>query len=153
MDSIAITAAMSETTFAEIMSCASRKVREVLFAQMSVKAKKKGLTLKVHGKRDERVRKLHERLKVASGTRENEICQELIRTWLYTKRPMLKSALDFLKVPNEDGLVDTELDFFADLTLDQVLSLKSHLETQFLSEEVKIYLNFVNVAHLDKLGY
>ncbi len=145
MDPVLITAAMSEATFAEVITSSSRKLREILFAQMNVKQKKKNLGLHVHEKRDERIRKLHEKLKQASGQREADICRELVRTWLYSKRAMLKAALDFLGIANEDGLVDTEIDFFKELSLERAGELKTHLEKDFPPEHVKIYLEFIEV--------
>ena len=147
MDPVAITAAMSEATFAEVITSSSRQLREILFSQMNIKLKKKNLGLHVHEKRDERIRKLHEKLKQASGKRETDICRELVRTWLYSKRAMLKSALDFLGVPNEDGLVDTEIDFFKELSLERVRELKAHLCEKFSPEHVKIYMQFVEIPH------
>jgi len=149
MDPVLITASMNETTFAEMVSCSSRQIREILFSQMNIKPKKKSLSLKVHEKRDERVRRLHERLKTAAGKKESDICRELIRTWLYTKRPMLKSALDFLGIENEDGLVSIETDFFNNLSADKVKALKEHLEKSFPLEHALIYLQFMEVPHLE----
>jgi hypothetical protein len=124
MDPVLIAASMSEATFAEVIKSSSRQLREILFSQMHVKYSAKKPGLHIHGKRDERIRKLHEKLKQVSGQREIDICRELVRTWLYSKRAMLKAALDFLGVPNQDGLVDAEIDFFKELSLERVRELK-----------------------------
>ncbi len=149
MDPIALTGQISDATFAEMVQSSSRKVREVLYSQFGIKTKKK-FSANLQERRDERVRKLHERLKTGSTKQEAEVCRELIRNWLYGKRPLLKSTLDFLEVPNDNGLVEIELDFFTNLHEDKVEALVKYLCTQFQPEHVAIYLRFVEVPHLDK---
>lgn len=148
MDPVALTAQMSPETFFEVIDASPRKVREMLFSQLGVKAKKKSIGLRLSQKRDERTQKLHERLKEAQTKQEVEVCKELIRNWLYTKRAMLKSALDYLKVPNDNGLVETEIDFFGKLSKSDVDALCKHLEKDFPKEHVELYLKFVDVPHL-----
>jgi hypothetical protein len=144
-------AGMSESTFSEVMKASPRKVREMLFSRLGIKAKKKSVGIKVHEKQELRVRKLHERLKESKTDAETELCEELIRNWLFTKRPMLKSALDFLEVKNDDGLVEEETTFFEELEEEKVKALVAHLvdDGGYSPEEIGIYLRFVNVPHLD----
>ena len=148
MDPIAITKSMSDTIFSDVVSSAPRKTREVLFSQLGIKAKKPMIGLDLNRKRDERARQLHERLKSSTGKRENDVCRELIRTWLFTQRPLLKAALDFVGVPNDNGLVETETDFFKDLSPERITALKKHLYVSFNPEHVDIYMRFVEIPEL-----
>ena len=92
MQFVSMVAGMTEDTFAEVISSSPRKIRETLFARLNIKAKKQ-IGLKVHGKLEERTKKLHERLKGANTEQENKLCEELMRNWLFTKRPLLKLPL------------------------------------------------------------
>jgi hypothetical protein len=137
-------AGMTEDTFAEVISASPRKIRETLFARLNIKAKKQ-IGLKVHGKLEERTKKLHERLKGAQTEQENKLCEELMRNWLFTKRPLLKATLDHLGVKNDNGLVDEEPAFFKDLTSEKVNDLKGVLAAEHPVEHIKLYLEFVGV--------
>lgn len=148
MDFIVIVAHMSEETFAEVIQASPRKIRETLFARLGIKAKKT-IGLKVHGKLEERTKKLHERLKQAQTKQEDDLCQELVRNWLYTKRPMLKAVLDFLEVKNDNGLVDEEPTFFQELPPERVRAIFAALKDQFPTEHLAIYLRFVKTPHVD----
>lgn len=148
MQFVSMVAAMSEDTFAEVIASSPRKIRETLFARMNIKAKKQ-IGLKVHGKLEERTKKLHERLKGAQTTQEDKLCEELVRNWLYTKRPLLKTTLDHLGVKNDNGLVEEEPTFFKELTVEKVKELVTLLQKdKHADEHIKIYLEFVGVPHL-----
>ncbi|MES2504148.1 MAG: hypothetical protein V4534_04635 [Myxococcota bacterium] len=148
MNSIAIISNTSDKTFAEMMNSCSRKVRETLFSRLGIKSKTSGVTLQLGQKRDDQARKLHDKFKSSDSKAESDVCQELIRNWLYTKRPMLKETLDFLKIPNQDGLVETELDFFKELPAGDVKSVFEHVSKQYEPEHVWIYLNFVEAPQV-----
>jgi hypothetical protein len=145
MSPLEIISKTSDPTFAEMMASCQRSVREMLYSRLGIKAKSNSLSLQLGQKRDEQVRRLHEKFKAADSKAEGDVCAELIRNWLYTKRPMLKAALDFLEVPNQDGLVETELDFFKDLPKAKGKALFEHISKQFGEEPAWIYLNFVEV--------
>lgn len=152
MEHIGLVASMSESTFHEVMQASPRRVRETLFGRLGIKAKKRGVGIKVHARTEERTKKLHERLKEGSTKQEDDLCEELVRNWLFTKRPMLKAALDFLDVPNDNGLIEEEPTFFQKLEEEKVRRLVEHLtkEHGFPAEHVRIYLVFVGTPHLDK---
>ena len=150
MDSVEIIRVMSEETFADVVNTSPRKVRETLYARMGIKGKKKKVGLRVHAKAQDRANKLLERLKNADSDKELELCTELLRNWLYHQRPMLKATLDFLEIPNDNGLTEQEIDFFESLQEEQVKNLVAHLtENGFAPEHVSTYLRFVSVPHLD----
>ncbi len=149
MSPLEIISKTSDSTFAEMMASCQRSVREMLYSRLGIKAKSNSLSLQLGQKRDEQVRKLHEKFKAADSKAESDVCAELIRNWLYTKRPMLKATLDFLEVPNQDGLVETELDFFKDLPKEKAKALFEHISKQFGQEPAWIYLNFVEVQGIN----
>ena len=145
MDPIALISKTSEPTFAAMIASCSRKVRDTLYARMGIKTNVSGVTLQLGKKRDDQVKKLHEKFKNSDSKPESDVCQEIIRNWLYTQRPMLKETLDFLKIPNQDGLVETELDFFKTLPESDAKAVFKHVAAKFEPEHVWLYLNFVEV--------
>jgi hypothetical protein len=153
MEFIALVAGVSEDTFLEVVNASPRRIRETLFGRLGIKAKKKGVGVKVHGKLEERTKKLHERLREGASKQENDLCEELLRNWLYTQRPLLKATLDWLEVKNDNGLIEEEPSFFQELEEAKVKALVEHLRGEgFADEHMLIYLRFVNTPHLDELA-
>ena len=149
MDSIALISKTSEPTFEAMISSCSRKVRDTLYARMGIKVKASGgITLQLGKHKGDEVKKLHEKFKNSDSKAESDVCQEIIRNWLYTQRPMLKATLDFLKIPNQEGLVETELDFFKALSDSDTKAVFNHVAMQFSPEHVWVYLNFVEVPNV-----
>jgi hypothetical protein len=149
MQFIGLVSNMKDETFAEMVAASPRKIRETLFQRLGIKAKK-SIGLKVHGKLEERTRKLHEKLKAANSENENRLCEELVRNWLYTKRPLLKATLDYLGIKNDNGLLEEEPLFFQELSADKVRELVSYLRGQgFAAEHIALYLHFVKTPHVD----
>lgn len=144
-------ARISFPTFSEIISVSPRKVRESLYSHYNIKSKS-GITLAaLKAKKDDKNRKLHDVLKDATNPREQEFIKELFRNWLFHKRPMLKAALDFLGVPNENGLIDIEPEFFKELDEQKAKELVAYLLKEFPQDEVLIYLHFMEVKKLEKI--
>src|SRR5690349_20994533 len=102
MEFVALVTKMSDETFGDVIGASPRKIRETLFGRLGIKAKKKTIGVRVHEKLEERTRKLHDRLKSAQTKQEDDLCQELVRNWLYTKRPLLKATLDHLGIKNDN---------------------------------------------------
>lgn len=151
MEYIALVGALSEETFQEVISASPRRIRETLFGRLGIKAKKKTVGLKVHSKLEERTRKLHARLKEGSSQQEDDLCEELLRNWLYTQRPLLKATLDHLEVPNDNGLIEQEPTFFQELEAEKVQELVDALRKQgFADEHIYVYLRFVRTPHLEQ---
>ena len=147
MDSVQIIREMSQETFQDVVQTSPRKVRETLYARMGIKGKKKKVGLRVHAKAQDRANQLFERLQNADSDKEVELCSELVRNWLYHQRPMLKTALDFLEVPNDNGLTEQETDFFESLEKEKCL-LVQHLKDNGFAEDHIGHLKFVDVPHL-----
>lgn len=151
MQYITLISNMSESRFSEVVDAAPRRIRETLFGRLGIKAKK-SVGLKVRGKREERTRKLHARLKEGESKAENDLCEELLRNWLYTQRPLLKATLDHLGVANDDGLIEEEPTFFQELEEEKVRELMTYLKGEGFDEEaILLYLHFMSVPHLDKV--
>jgi hypothetical protein len=152
MEFISLVANLSDSTFQEVITASPRRIRETLFGRLGIKAKKKGVGIKVHAKAEERTRKLHEKLKAGQSKQEDDLCEELLRNWLYSQRTLLKDTLDFLEIPNDNGLIDEEPDFFQELEEEKVKALAAHLKDKGHPDEHQyIYLCFVKTPHLDKV--
>lgn len=145
MQMVGLVASMDADTFRDVINASSRKIREILFARLGIKQQSKRLLMKAQDKRDERAKLVHDRLSAGKTKQEEEVCRELIRNWLMTKRPMLKSALDFLQVPNDNGLVEEETDFFSQLSKEKAEELYFYLIKDFPKQHVKTYLLFMGV--------
>lgn len=152
VDHLALVAKMSEAAFADVIASSPRKIRETLFGRLGIKAKKRSVGLRVHGKLEERTKKLHARLKEASSKQESDLCEELVRNWLYTKRELLKDTLDFLGVENDNGLIDEEPTFFQELEKEKVQALVEAMKDKgHAPETIEVYLRYVEVAHADEV--
>lgn len=152
MEYIGLVGALSEETFQDVIAASPRRIRETLFGRLGIKAKKKTVGVRVHGKLEERTRKLHARLKEGTSKQEDDLCEELLRNWLYTQRPLLKATLDHLGVPNDNGLIEEEPTFFQELEAAKVQELVDALRQQgFADEHIWVYLRFVKTPHLDQV--
>lgn len=145
MEKNAVTYSFSDDLFGRILATSPRKAREILFSRYGIKGKKR-IGLPHPSDALEKVQKLHLKLKNTTNEQELNLVNELVRNWLYNQRPMLKSALDFLGVENNNGLVDVETDFFDKLDKEKAEKLLQHLIADYSEEEVRVYLKFMNVA-------
>lgn len=141
---------ISLETFSEVVNKAPRKVREAMFSYYDIKTKTALSLAKLKEKKEQKLIKLYEKVKEAKSQKEIDFIKELYRNWLLFRREMLKATLDFLNVKNDNGLVDTEIDFFKNLKEEKVKSLVEHLRKNFKDEEILIYLSFVEVPFLEK---
>lgn len=141
---------ISLETFSGVITVSPRKVRESLYSHYGVKAKSRMSLLSVKEKTDAKVKQLYTILQTANNPKEQEFLKELFRNWLFHQRPLLKSTLDFLGVKNDDGLVETETDFFKEMSEKKVSELVAHLKPNFQKDAILIYLNFMEVPHLEK---
>ena len=149
-----IIGAMSRARFFDVMSRSPRQVRETLFNRLHIKADgRKTIIPRPHQKNEERLQKLHGRLAECPATAKNEqeLCEELIRNWLMTRRPMLAAAMDLFEVKHDQGLTEQDLDFLEKLEAGKVKSLVESLLQKFEPEEVAIYLRVQKIPHLHGL--
>lgn len=141
---------ISFDTFADVVAVSPRKVRESLFAHYGIKTKGRLVLSSIREKKEQRLRSLHATLQDADKPKEQEFIKELFRNWLFHQRPLLKATLDFLKVENDNGLVEVETDFFKDLDDKKVGELVKYLQADFQKDPILIYLTFMEVPFLDK---
>jgi methyltransferase-like protein len=141
---------ISPETFSDILSVSPRKVRESLYSHYGIKSKAKKIMTSVKEKKEQRIQNLFSALQTATNAKELDFLKELFRNWLFHQRPMLKSALDFLNVPNDFGLVEVETDFFKELDDKKVKELITHLKGSYPTDAILIYLSVMEVPHLEK---
>src|SRR5688500_9536361 len=110
---------MSETYFTEVVSASPKKFREEVFRRVGVKGTGGGaFSLATNKKNEVRIKRLFKALQDGAEL-EDPVAEELIRNYLYTRRPLLAEALDFFQVPHDNGLTDAELDFLAEVEADK----------------------------------
>ena len=141
---------ISFETFSDVIALSPRKVRESLFAHYGIKAKGRSLLASIKEKKETRIKNLQTVLRDVKLPKEQEFLKELFRNWLFHQRPLLKTTLDFLGVENDHGLVEVETDFFKELSDKKVEELVKHLNGKFSRDAILIYLNFMEVPHVDK---
>lgn len=141
--------------FAEIYSSCSRKIRNLLEGQFARKVKPRGKMVSLKSRRD----RLAEASAVQEGLVElgdDKMADEILKTWLYTKRPMLKATLDFFGIPNEEGITEQELDPIEQATAEKLAELVSGLTgLGFSAEDAAIYLACIqaqNAAQVEPLA-
>ena len=138
--------------FTEIFSACSRKARETYFHRHGVRSPSKTTRLPKPGAKTEaRIARLYE---VLQDKEDDEMAEEILRTWLLTKRPMLAAALDHLGIEHENGLTESdEIKKFEKLGKREVKALVEKLEPHAPREDIGVYLKFMGVKDVDaKLG-
>lgn len=141
---------ISLETFSDVLSVSPRKVRESLYSHYGIKNKSPMALTSIKDKKEQRVKSLFATLQSANKPKELEFLKELFRNWLFHQRPMLKSTLDFLGVENDNGLVETETDFFKTLNDSKIKELTTKLKTEYPSDAILIYLSVMEVPNLEK---
>lgn len=130
--------------FQQLISASPKKFREEIFRRAGIRVKADPFSLKSSGKSEMRTQKLHTALKEGLDLDEN-VLEELIRNYLYTRRAMLADALDHFKVPHDNGLTDSDLDFVQKLPPEQGRALREMLAAKHDGRDVDLYLAFMNV--------
>ena len=136
--------------FQEIFSTSSRKARETYFHRHGVKASGAASRLPKPGaKNEERTAKLFDLLKDES---DDEMSEEILRSWLLTKRSMLAAALDHLGIKHDNGLTESdEIKKFEKLSGGDIKALVKKLEGVAAKEEIAIYLRFMGTPAVEKV--
>jgi hypothetical protein len=134
--------------FKEIFSASSRQARETYFHRHGVKAPKSKRMPKPGAKNEMRIAGLFE---VLQTVEDEELTEEVIRSWLLTKRPMLAAALDHLKIEHNDGITDSdEVKKFEGLATKDLKKLVSVLEKVAEKSDIAVYLRYMGATGLDK---
>ena len=133
--------------FAEIFGASSRKARETYFHRHGVRGKGGSGFAKPGAKNEARIAKLFD--VISSGADDDEMAEEILRTWLLTKRAMLGAALDHLGIEHDNGLTESDdLSKFEKLSKRDVAKMIQVLEPHAAAEDVTVYLKFMGVKAL-----
>ena len=139
----AIVRTLSVEKFGEILLASSRQSRELYFHRLGIKAPKARGLPKAGGKSEQRSKALHAILQTVE---DEEVAEELLRTWLLTKRSMLAAALDHLKIAHHEGLTESdEVAKMRELTGAARDALFAHVCQAAPGDEARIYLQFMGV--------
>jgi hypothetical protein len=136
---------MSENYFTEVVAASPKKFREEVFRRVGIKSKGGGdFSLSSNKKNEVRIKRLFQVLQEGTPL-EDQVAEELIRNYLYTRRTLLAEALDFFQVPHDNGLTDADLDFMAKLEKEKANELRSKLAKTHAEADVDLYLRFMNI--------
>ena len=135
-----------EKKFAEIFAALPRKNRITLEALFGTRRKKKSSnkTFSLKAKKPTvNAGAIHTAVKLQG---DNETAGEILRTYLFKHRTMLRIALDSVGIENDDGITNQDLDELTGLSKDKVEKLAKLLVKEgFSPEDVAIYLVFMEV--------
>ena len=145
----AILRSVTPEKFSEIMAASSRKARETYFHRHGVRASASARRMPKPGaKNEERTASLYE---VLQRETDDQMAEEILRSWLLTKRPMLSAALDHLGIAHEDGLTESDdIKKLETLSADDIRTLASKLAPLASREDVGVYLRFMGTPEVDK---
>ncbi|OGQ77491.1 MAG: hypothetical protein A2289_15070 [Deltaproteobacteria bacterium RIFOXYA12_FULL_58_15] len=134
--------------FSEVFLASSRKARETYFHRQGVRASSKKRLVKPGAKTEARISQLYDLLKTVN---DDEMAEEMLRTWLLGKRELLAAALDHLGIEHEDGLTTSDdLNKFEKLGKKEIQALLGELEAHGSREDAVIYLKFMGTENVDQ---
>jgi hypothetical protein len=131
--------------FQDILSASPKRFREEVFRRAGIRSRADTFSLKTAPKNEVRTQRLHALLREGTDLGEG-VAEELIRNYLYTRRPMLADALDHFKVPHDNGLTDEDLSFVEKLKPEEADELRSELQAKHDARDVDLYFAFMNVS-------
>jgi len=135
--------------FSEILGASPRKARENYFHRHSVKAPHSATRMPKPGAKNEL--RTHGLFEVLREVDDDELAEEILRSWLLTKRTMLARALDHLGIPHKDGLTESdEVAKFEKLSVKETKALMAALEGAAPRDDVALYLKFMGTSDVDK---
>ena len=131
-----------EDKFKDIFTHSPKQVRETIFDRLAIKKKAANTRkfTKPGEKNEERLRELHTRLMAED---DDEVADELLRNYFLKRRELLADALNFLEIPNDNGLTDQELDKFEKLSAAEAEKLVKLLNEKHDAFDVMLYLKFM----------
>lgn len=139
---------LSPEKFAEILSSSGRKAREVYFHRHNIRPPKTSGIPKVGAKNEFRTGALYDVLRQRD---DEELAEEMLRTWLLTKRPLLAAALDHLNIPHKDGLTDSDdVNRIEKLSAKELTGLVAKLRDVAPADEIAVYLKFMGAQGVDE---
>ena len=143
-----IVRSLSEEKFAEIFLASSRSARETYLHRHGIKSPKKSSRVLRAGQKNElRMKAL---FKTLMDIDDNEMVEEILRTWLLGKRSLLAGALDHLGIEHNGGLTDSDdIERFEKLSEKEVKALASGLSDIADIDEISIYLKYMGAKNVD----
>jgi hypothetical protein len=145
MNPVEILSGMSEAQFTDLVLASPKKFREEVFRRAGIKAKAGSAFSLSDGKKNEvRVKRLFGAVQ-EGFVLGDQIAEELIRNYLYTRRELLADALDFFSVPHDHGLTNADLAFVNDIGPDKGNELRALLSAKHREQDVELYLKFMNI--------
>ncbi len=130
--------------FEMVLAASPKKFREEIFRKAGIRNRGGAFALKAGAKNSVRVQKLRENL-LKGKALDEDLAEEVIRNYFFTRRSLLAEALDFLEVNHDEGLTDDDLDFVNELPKERIEKLKGILEQNHDQQDVELYLRFMNV--------
>lgn len=141
-----IVRSLTAEKFAEILEYSPRKAREIYFHRHGIRKGKKSNQLKKRAQaKGERAGALFDLL---NHDEDEEMVEELLRTWLLANRKLLGAALDHLGIDHKDGLTESEeVKKFEELKGTALEKLRQAL-TEVANDglELNAYLRFMGVS-------
>ena len=144
-----IVRSLSEEKFTEIFSASSRAARETYLHRHGIKSPKKSSRVMRAGQKNElRMKAL---FKALMDSDDNEMVEEILRTWLLGKRSLLAAALDHLEIEHNEGLTDSDdIERFVKLSGKEIKEMVSSLTKIAEADEVLIYLKYMGAKDVDQ---
>lgn len=147
----AILRELSSERFAEVFAASARKARETYFHRHRIKAPKTlGLGLKSGRKTEARTKALFEAL---AERDDDEMSEEILRTWLLAKRTLLATSLDHLGIAHTDGLTDSDdVKKIETLSVADLKKLAAVLKDKAVAsvEDIAVYLKYMGAQKVDE---
>lgn len=130
--------------FDAVVRASPKRFREEVFRRAGIRNRAGAFSLRSSSKTEARTRRLQETLGGQTAL-DDDIIEELLRNYLYTRRPLLAEALDFLEVAHEDGLTGEDLTFMKDLPAEKAGRLRDILCRNHETRDVDLYLGFMDI--------
>ena len=138
---------MSEAKFQEVFGVSIRKARETYLARHNIKAPKSvKKSLRAGAKNEARVVALFAHLKTVD---DDQMVEEILRTWLLSRRDILGAALDYLEIPHDNGLTESDdVDKLSSLSVDELKPLVKALSETHRRTIFRFYLRFMGAENV-----
>jgi hypothetical protein len=140
---------LSPELFNDVLSASSRQSREVYFHRHGIKAPPASRGFSKPGAKN--AARAHALFEALAERKDEELSEEVLRTWLLSKRPLLSAALDHLKIAHVDGLTDSDdVERFTKLGTGEVKALVKALSQVGTPDEIRIYLEYMGTPHVQE---
>ena len=138
---------MSEAKFQKSLGFLFEKlVRLTLHAIISRLPRREENHFALAQKNEARVVALFAHLKTVD---DDQMVEEILRTWLLSRRDILGAALDYLEIPHDNGLTESDdVDKLSSLSVDELKPLVKALSETASTDDIQIYLRFMGAENV-----